>query len=501
MRNRQGHLGAKRMVVAVYALAAVHLACALYVGAAILEGMPHTQDEVAYLFQAKVFALGHLYLPSLPEPARRFFDHEFIVNNGKWYSKYTPGGSMLHVPLVFLGLHWFTNPLLGTATVIVLCRLAALIAGRRAGLAAAAIHALNPFSVLLSASHFSHTPALLFTLIALLGPLRGARTGRRADWALGGVGLGLLLITRPYNALVLCPVVGGILLAYGLRQRRCTGCWPLAEWGSFGAVALIFLGLTLLYNLALTGKGLLFPQQAYCPYDRPGFGLRAVETPYPRPFGPEEAKKNVLANWRSFRQVGLPWPGLWLLALAPACLLSRQRSRVLLCSLLLPWQAAAYGLYFHAGIWYGPRYWYEAYWAIPVLVGSGAAGLLSCLERLRPSKARRLAVVALAAFWLTMALADDLRYFPIYRGLNRMYRLPPLPLQGPALVFVPAAQAWQDYGRYFWQLNPALARNRVIFAREQALHNVWRGLPPLPDELLLAHFPGRAAYRLVEGPL
>ena len=56
----------------------------------VLEEIPHLEDEVAYLFQAQVFAAGktHVDAPSLPN----CFFAPFVLNyEGRRFGKYPPG--------------------------------------------------------------------------------------------------------------------------------------------------------------------------------------------------------------------------------------------------------------------------------------------------------------------------------------------------------------------------------------------------------------------------
>ena len=80
--------------IAVLIYVFVFVATAL-LSIAVLEKIPHSQDEAAYFFQAQIFSRGKLFLESLPGNLRRFFDQEFIVNNGKWYSAFPPGTSFI----------------------------------------------------------------------------------------------------------------------------------------------------------------------------------------------------------------------------------------------------------------------------------------------------------------------------------------------------------------------------------------------------------------------
>src|SRR5204863_4075393 len=49
-------------------LALLGLALGMWVSLAVFERIPHNEDELAFLFQAKVFAGGALRAPSPPQP-------------------------------------------------------------------------------------------------------------------------------------------------------------------------------------------------------------------------------------------------------------------------------------------------------------------------------------------------------------------------------------------------------------------------------------------------
>ena len=58
----------------------------------VFERMPHLEDELAYLYQAKVFASGHI-VAEIPEPRRSYWQPFVVddVENGTRFGKYTPG--------------------------------------------------------------------------------------------------------------------------------------------------------------------------------------------------------------------------------------------------------------------------------------------------------------------------------------------------------------------------------------------------------------------------
>lgn len=78
----------------------------------ILRPIPHIQDGFAYYYQAKVFASGHLWgqVSSLPE----FFPCPWvIIHEGRQFSVFPPGWSLLLAIGIKLGVPWIINPLLG----------------------------------------------------------------------------------------------------------------------------------------------------------------------------------------------------------------------------------------------------------------------------------------------------------------------------------------------------------------------------------------------------
>lgn len=494
-------VGQRHPLLIAVPLALLLLGISLHAAEVILEGIPHSQDEVVYLFQAKIFASGYLYLPSLPIRVRRFFDHEFIINNGKWYGKYSPGHPLALVPGMAIGLPSFANALAGATATILLFALAARFYSLRTAVLACLLFAVSPFSILMSASFLSHAIALLFTLLFFLTMMSAVvstcpeRRSRLASIA--GLSVGAVFLTRPYNAIGLL-LYTAVCLGGILASRKASG----AHWLKMAICFMVPLSLLALahlaYNWVLTGSPLVFPQQAYSPYDTIGFGTRGVE--WGAEFGWDEAVKHVKDNYRALKKVLVAWPGFYMIVAGLLAFLGRRRWPSLFLFPYVPIQVAAYGIYFHGGIFYGPRYWYEATWVLLVLAAEGMVVAFTWAERLVRSRH----VWKVYAFGLVVLLGFSLKHdaalLPRYKGYNWMTRLQLPELEKPALVFVQATDRWQAYGRYFILQSPLLEQNEVIYARDQALHNVWKYRPPLDNLLLAGYFPGRHLYRIVESP-
>ncbi len=166
----------------------------------VFERLPHLEDEVAYLFQAKVFATGTLIAPT-PEPRRAYWQPFVIDYQGNRFSKYTPGWSVVLALGVSAGQAWIVNALLAAMTVAFVFRLGSEIFNRDVGLIAAALTAFSPAALLLNASLMGHTAALCYTTAFIYAYWRIEKGKQRFRWALlAGIMLGLMLITRPLTA-------------------------------------------------------------------------------------------------------------------------------------------------------------------------------------------------------------------------------------------------------------------------------------------------------------
>ena len=134
-------------------------------------------DEIAYLFQAKVFASGALEAPSL-EP-RAAFNMWFIDDRGARFSIFPPGWPLFLALGVRLGVPRLVNPLLHFATVLLVGRAGERLAGPRAAVSAALLYAACPQTVILAASLMSHTLVAACAAVVLVRASRRLVSGAR----------------------------------------------------------------------------------------------------------------------------------------------------------------------------------------------------------------------------------------------------------------------------------------------------------------------------------
>lgn len=268
----------------LHALAALALCVfaffmAAWVSRVVFERLPHLEDEVAYVFQARVFARGDFMLTT-PEPRRALWQ-PFVLddrNTGNRFSKYTPGWSLALAIGEAWGQAWWVNAVMAALAVALVYRLGAEIWNEDVGLVASALVAFSPAALLLNATLMAHTAAFLYTCAFVYAYWRIERGKHMLVWGtLAGLMLGLLVITRPATALaVSAPFVAwsGVRLLrdfvrlrdWRLSLRQVSPLLVLA------GITLLLSRVTPLYNQAAVGDPNANLYTLVWNYDRIGFG-------------------------------------------------------------------------------------------------------------------------------------------------------------------------------------------------------------------------------------
>ena len=189
----------------------------------VFERLPHLEDEMAYLFQAKTYAGGNLVIPT-PEPRRAYWQPFLIDQGGERFGKYTPGWPMQLAIGVLLGQDWIINAFFAALTVALVYRLGTEIFNADVGVIAAALTAFSPMALLLDGTLMGHTSALFAATLFLYAYWRIERGRRRLIWgAVAGIALGLLVANRPISGIAIAtPLIiwSVIRLVRGLLPKR-----------------------------------------------------------------------------------------------------------------------------------------------------------------------------------------------------------------------------------------------------------------------------------------
>ncbi|MBI2165403.1 MAG: glycosyltransferase family 39 protein [Chloroflexi bacterium] len=494
---------AASLALAVGAIVLAAITINALVASLLLDGIPHVQDSVAYLFQAKTLARGALWAPAPPLP--EFFTQEFIVNYGeKWFSKYPPGHALMLAIGVLAGHPWLTGPILGGLSLGLVTLLGREVWGLKVGVLAALLGLLSPFFIFLSASYMAH-PSALFWGTAFMLTFAKAMKSERPWWAFAsGFSAGFLLITRELTAVA---VLSPFIIYAAAKLLR-------SPWGFRAALAMaggaaIPLGFLLLYNGLLTGNPFHSPFNLWWFFDRPGFG----ETVGGR--GGHTAARGLLNTWWNLSSLNLHlfgWPMGIGLALASIPFLTWQSTKwdwLLLATFLS--LMAAHVFYWADGVMYGPRYYFEA---LPALLLLTARGIL-ILARL-PGEvfsaaapkvqsliggARTGGAVLMVILVLLLVYYNLVHYMPgqikTYQGFNMMDAKAARVIKGSgirnALVFAEHEPIW-----YWWQygsvfiLNSPFLDGDVVVARDRG---------DTENARLMKAFPTREYYRFQGGRL
>lgn len=213
----------------------------------IFEHIPHINDEIVYLFQAKIFKLGKLYFPSAC--GKEFFNFTHMINNGKWYSQYPPGYPILLVFGLLLNAPWLVNPLFAAFSIITFFYLGKEIYDKKVGILSAVLGSISIWFLLMSSTMMSHTSCMFFTTLFLLFLFRSLKNPSFANGMLAGLGLGMALLIRPYTALFISLP---FLIFYAARFLK-NFKRNLKNAIAFALIGLLSLSLLLMYNYFTNG--------------------------------------------------------------------------------------------------------------------------------------------------------------------------------------------------------------------------------------------------------
>ncbi len=348
------------------------VAASLALGAFAFQHLPHVEDEVAYLFQARTFAAGALSVPAPPEAAQPGLDYYLLqVRDGRWFSTSVPGWPLALAPFAALGVPWLLNPLLAGLSVLLAYRIALRRLGRDQADLVALMMASSPWLLAAAASLMPHTLTLTLMLFGWWMVIRAegaGRAGRRLFAA--GLAFGWIFLTRPLDGLIL----GGLTGVWVLAGPRGS----VARAAVYGAGCVATGALLLLHNLAMTGSPLRMALSDYLDaHWAPGanaFGFGPAIGPpggwgrldlWPG-HGPAEAVLNTINLTASLQFDLLGW-SVGSLALLYAFFLWTRGKRVfdwVMVSVAATVILVMAFYWFADSYYFGPRYWFLA--AVPL---------------------------------------------------------------------------------------------------------------------------------------
>jgi hypothetical protein len=482
-------------LLALAALAFVAAAAMAWFG---LEGLPHLEDEMAYLFQAKVMARGELWAPA-PENGAPFWVPFVLTVNGRRFGKYPPGWPAVLALGERLGAAWLVNPVLGALAVPLLYRLSHDLFDRQTAFLACLLMISSPMFLVLSGTLMAHSLTHTLTLVFMLANRRVERAilaaERSTTWAaLGGAALGWIGITRPLTAVCIAlPFLGLIVwrLGDGLwRQRTLAVRQVLVALAPMVAAGLVVTALYPAYLWALTGDPTTNLYTQWWPHDKIGFGPG---------IGPSEghtlrqAVVNMRADLRLWSSDLFGWPGVSWIFLAPGIVAARRSAWAWTLLALFPVFVVVHLTYWVGSQVYGTRYYYEALPGLALLTAVGTRWLAGLTGRWHRA-ALAIVVGALLAINLATYLPERVRAVHGLYGITRMPLDQLAERQEGDILVVVRAEHWTEYGALMAQNSPWLDGSLVV-AWDVAPQATQRVIATYPDHQLLYFYLGHFYYQ------
>jgi len=356
------------------------------------ERLPHVEDEVAYIFQAKTFAGGALTVPAPPEAAWPGLEYYLLeVRDGRWFAVTPPGWTMVLAIGMAVGLPWLVNPVLAFLSVLLAHAIVRRIADRNRANLAALLMAGSPWLLGSAASLMPHILALFLTLFAWNRLLQSRAVEHRhvLNALLAGLAIGWLFTTRQLEGVII-----GVLTGIWLLTQMCRpgGMGRLVAY----AVGCVLTGsVFLLYNFAMTGDPLLDPLARYLnelwhegansygfgPQIGPPSGWGNLDL-----YGGHSPFEGLIGTVHNVTAVNLEFLG-WgtgsLVLVWAFALWAKPDWFDLAMGIVIAAIIAAMFFYWFTGSFYiGPRYWFSAFFPLVVLSTSGAAAIVSRLDGL-----------------------------------------------------------------------------------------------------------------------
>lgn len=420
----------------------------------IVKDFPLAGDEYLILMQAKAFAAGRMTPQFPPELLTWVVPWPYVnlwlyasLKTGTVVSVYWPGFAALLTPFALLGVSWACNPLIASASLVLIAAFARRLAGPAAAGWALVFALASPAFTGMALGYFSMPAHLLFNL--LYAWLLLERTPRRL-YAAGLIGSAALILNNPLpHFLFALPWLAWIAWRDGRYAllRLAAGYAPLALVGGLGW-----------WLLMRDVQG----HMVFAPYPADGelgnrFGnfLFHWQLQLHRVFTEPDA---ATLTKRAAELVKL-WlwtvPGLPALALAGVWLARREVAARLL-ALSFAFTLGGYlFVWFDQGYGWGVRYLHPGLGALPLL---GAVAIVRLRETLAGAALRRYAAAAAA---LSLVAATSFRGAQIESFMSEhLSRRPPFEKGVPQAVFV--ALNWEYYTQDFVQNDPFL-RDPVIF--------------------------------------
>jgi hypothetical protein len=367
----------------------------------VLQGKPNLIDAMVQLTQARYVAAGKLAGPADAFAEFWHLPNSIATPNG-WVSQYPPGHVVLLAAGMAIGSPAIVGPILAGITVFFTTLAAERFfpddpAVARLG---SLMLALSPFLLGLAGAFMNHVAAAAFISIAIYCAVRSAE-GKGFLWAiLTGAAVGVVFSIRPLTAIVAALVVATIWISWSADLRALSRGLATRVLGAVIGIAPL-TALIGAYNRHFFGSPLRFGYSALVgPLVNPGFH----RDPSGHMYGPLQALEYTSSDLTTLSMYLLESPIPACAVIALFLILSPRLSRgakVVACWALLPIVANA--LYWHHGIFMGPRMvneWTPAWALLTAVAAVGVVRMIPWRAQYNGYTLRAGVAIALLLAWI-----------------------------------------------------------------------------------------------------
>lgn len=462
----------KFIFVSCFLLLTLHGALCVYMSRSVLASTPHIPDSAVYYRQAMLLSHGKLTTDPVPvQPSEPFLSNSSRVIDGRigWFHANNFWPALLGLA-IRLGIPDLLGPLLSVLSGLFIFLIGRALYSPVTGIIALSLYVISPFPTVLAGDYMMHLPAQAALLAAIVAALRGERSGRWRWLVLAGALFGFAFGMRQVSALAIAlPLLFGALLYCGPRRSaRCS--LP------FAAGLLPVFALWILDSRQITGVWWVTPHSAL-------HGLRmSIEHL-------QSGLNNVdsILGYLPPILFSSPAPIFWV-GLAFATLVAQRDRRDWILVLVFFVLLAVHALLSVSGLHgYGPRFVFEAWFALMLLTARAVVGFGG-----RESGLRRSVVGVALGVWFLFSVHRFYTVLPRYKDYNAVPTRVIEQLRAvedPRAVFVMIGSYWQTLDVAATLLDPTFTRR--IFVRAQ---------PDQSEQRIIEQLPGWTVYSMVVNP-
>jgi Dolichyl-phosphate-mannose-protein mannosyltransferase len=459
-------------------LALIAAALTLAFSLAVLDGKPNLIDAMVQLVHARFIAAGHLAGPADDIPEFWQLQNSIVTPHG-WVSQFPPGFVIFLAAGLRLGMVQLVGPVFAGLTVFFTALAAERLLShdRATARVGAVMLCFSPFLIGLAAAFMNHIAAAAFTAAAIYCAVRSRDDGKLWWALLAGGAVGGVFSIRPLTGIVAAAIVAVVWLAYDMLDsgRRIVGFLRRSLAATVGiSPVLAAVGA---YNQFFFGRPFTFGYLASTgPLVEPGFHRDPTGAFY----GPVQALAYTSSDLVTLSLYLLETPIPAVLVAGLFLVLSRRFSvgeRVIAIWALLP--VAANALYWHHGMFMGPRMLNEAAppWALLTAIAAiGLVRLIPTERKWRNYSPRAVLTLAFALSWVAGLLYLGPQRLASYGGTWMESSRIEIPRRDrPSLVFVHGAWTGRiamrllSHGMRIDSLKAALRQNTTCDAHTYAL--------------------------------